>query len=330
MSNSYCEAVLKAIEEDTLGSEFQIALFSAALLSYRKDSCLRPFPEFLQEGSASNSVKNMEKLESMINSIPPLNKLKQGNVVLSEEIWQLLHWILKNRIFSTKTCDRKVLTDLQEKTGQSSFSLQPDYIFEVCYTTNASQTFEQQSRHYGVKYGYHGSRMDNFYSITSNGLQVHMMKNGLFGDGVYLCEDLAVTMPYVSGGTLWKHSKLGQQASCVAVCEILDHPGVKYQEKTAKNRKRCTAKNTELGEVPEKYFVVTSSDLMRIKYLLLFMDKPTKTRKKAQSSWICFRHPVACVLIIYLLLLLLIGLWKSRTVQLYLKRNFKSKGFDDD
>lgn len=64
MSNSYCEAVLKAIEEDTLGSEFQIALFSAALLSYRKDSCLRPFPEFLQEGSASNSVKNMEKLVS--------------------------------------------------------------------------------------------------------------------------------------------------------------------------------------------------------------------------------------------------------------------------
>ncbi|XP_057304627.1 protein mono-ADP-ribosyltransferase PARP16-like isoform X5 [Hydractinia symbiolongicarpus] len=266
----------------------------------------------------------------MINSIPPLNELKKGNIVLSEEIWQLLHWILKNRLFSAKTCDREVLKDLQEKTGQSSFSLQPDYIFEVCYTTNASQTFEQQSRHYGVKYGYHGSRMDNFYSITSNGLQVHMMKNGLFGDGVYLCEDLAVTMPYVSGGTLWKHSKLGQQASCVAVCEILDHPGVKYQEKSAKNRKRCAAKNTELGEVPEKYFVVTSSDLVRVKYLLLFMDKPTKTRKKGQSSWICFRHPVACVLILYLLLLLLIGLWKSRTVQLYLKRHFKSKSFDDD
>lgn len=70
------------------------------------------------------------------------------------------------------------LNDLELQTGQSSFALTPDFIFEVKYYTNSSQKFTEQKTQYGIKYGYHGSRMDNFYSIVSNGLQVHMMKVG--------------------------------------------------------------------------------------------------------------------------------------------------------
>lgn len=88
-------------------------------------------------------------------------------------------------------------------------------------------------------------------------------------------------MPYVSGAKLWKHSKLGHQISCVAVCELLDHPGVKCQVETQdkiKDKNRLFAANSELGEVPEKYFVVTNNELVRIKYLLLFTDRHSRKR----------------------------------------------------
>ena len=63
-----------------------------------------------------------------------------------------------------------------EQTGEASFSVTPDHVFEVRYHNNASLTFDQQKEELGTKLGYHGSRMDNFYSIVNNGLQVHLMK----------------------------------------------------------------------------------------------------------------------------------------------------------
>lgn len=68
------------------------------------------------------------------------------------------------------------LKELQEKTGESSYTVVPDYVFEVGNHTKSSTEFDESAQQYGVKYGYHGSRMDNFYSIASNGLQVHLMK----------------------------------------------------------------------------------------------------------------------------------------------------------
>lgn len=173
--------------------------------------------------------------------------------------------------------------------------------------------------------------MDNFYSIVSNGLQVHLMKNGLFGEGVYLSEDLSVTMPYVASGGLWKHSSFGSKASCVAMCEVLNHPGVKCQVENG-DKTRATAQNSEHGEVPNKYFVVTSSNLVRLKYLFMFLDKrkPTKNKERRNRSWVCMRYPVASILFIYVVFLLLMGLWKSRTVQTFWRQRRKANNVDVD
>ena len=61
-------------------------------------------------------------------------------------------------------------------TGRASFSVQPDYIFELDYQNTSSKKFAEYAEKYNVKLGYHGSRMDNFHSILHNGLQVHMTK----------------------------------------------------------------------------------------------------------------------------------------------------------
>ena len=55
------EETIHKIKEDRLAAEFKIAMFSAALLSYRKNSCLLPFPPAFTEG---DGTKNIHKLVS--------------------------------------------------------------------------------------------------------------------------------------------------------------------------------------------------------------------------------------------------------------------------
>ena len=85
-------------------------------------------------------------------------------------------------------------------------------------------------------------------------------------------------MPYTKSGIIWDHSNIGEQMSCVAFCELADHPGVKCQVENDTSKTRSTAKNSESGEVPDRYFVVTNSELVRIKYLLVFSKSKTLKR----------------------------------------------------
>lgn len=57
-SLSKLKEVLSSIEKDTAGAEFNFAIFSAALLSYRKNTCLRPYPNCYGD----NEIDNFEHL----------------------------------------------------------------------------------------------------------------------------------------------------------------------------------------------------------------------------------------------------------------------------
>ena len=87
-------------------------------------------------------------------------------------------------------------------------------------------------------------------------------------------------MPYSIYGSGWQSSALGKRLSCVAVCQVLDHPGVKctVQSQTSPNnslpsRSRARARNSLGGDVPERYYVVTNNELVRVKYLLVYAEK---------------------------------------------------------
>lgn len=43
---------------------------------------------------------------------------------------------------------------------------------------------------YETKYAYHGTRFYNVYSILNYGLQQHLNKTGLFGEGLYFAQEL--------------------------------------------------------------------------------------------------------------------------------------------
>ena len=56
-------------------------------------------------------------------------------------------------------------------------------------------------------------------------------QTSLFGEGTYLTSDLSLALLYSPHGLGWQRSALGSVLSCVAVCEIIDHPDVKCQVK---------------------------------------------------------------------------------------------------
>lgn len=56
-------------------------------------------------------------------------------------------------------------------------------------------------------------------------------QTSLFGEGTYLTSDLSMAVLYSPHGNGWRDSLLGPLLSCVAVCEVIDHPDVKCQVK---------------------------------------------------------------------------------------------------
>lgn len=317
--------VLERLETDLTAADFRWSLFIAALESYRHDSILRPFPSaFLEDGN-----KNFQALILVCNAVPSFERLLSGRATLSQEALDVLEWCM-DRAFTLKSIDKSKFTEIEQKTGQASYSsVEPDFIFEVEYSdTNAHNAkFNELSQSREVWYAYHGSRVDNFHSILHNGLHAHLNKTSLFGEGTYLSSDLAVCMMYSHFGQGWKHSAIGNKLSCVAVCEVLDHPDVKCTLKSKDNnekevRSRARARNSEGGDVPERYYVVTNNQVVRVKYVLVYAEKKPHARIQA-GNWLILRYPLASMMIIYIIFLVLIGYSKTRHFQNLYSKYFK-------
>ncbi|XP_034849621.1 protein mono-ADP-ribosyltransferase PARP16 isoform X10 [Mirounga angustirostris] len=139
----------------------------------------------------------------------------------------------------------------------------------------------------------------------------------LFGEGTYLTSDLSLALIYSPHGLGWQRSLLGPILSCVAVCEVIDHPDVKCQTKKKDSkeidRRRARIKHSEGGDIPPKYFVVTNNQLLRVKYLLVYSQKQP-SRPSSQLSWFS-SHWFTVVLSLYLLLLLIVSAISSSAFQ---------------
>ncbi|KAJ6662887.1 hypothetical protein lerEdw1_011091 [Lerista edwardsae] len=218
-------------------------------------------------------------------------------------------------------------TRIQELTGEPSVPVPaPDFLFEIAYCHQMNTKFEETRAGRDLIYAFHGSRLENFHSIVHNGLHCHLNRTSLFGEGTYLTSDLSLALLYSPHGLGWQRSALGPILSCVAVCEIIDHPDVKCQVKKKDSeeidKKRARVRNSEGGDVPQKYFVVTNNQLIRVKYLLVYSQK--QHRRPASQSWLS-RHRFAVMMSLYLLLLLVIGASNSPAFLYYWNRVFVLK-----
>ncbi|XP_069851267.1 protein mono-ADP-ribosyltransferase PARP16 isoform X5 [Dipodomys merriami] len=199
----------------------------------------------------------------------------------------------------------------------------PDFLFEIEYFDSANAKFYETKGERDLIYAFHGSRLENFHSIIHNGLHCHLNKTSLFGEGTYLTSDLSLALIYSPHGHGWQRSLLGPILSCVAVCEVIDHPDVKCQTKKKDSKEidrgRARVRHSEGGDVPPKYFVVTNNQLLRVKYLLVYAQKQPKSRASSQFSWFS-SHWFMVMMSLYLLLLLLVSIINSNTFQHFWNR----------
>ncbi|CAJ0944240.1 unnamed protein product [Ranitomeya imitator] len=208
------------------------------------------------------------------NVLPSLQEFIQNKSKLDTNLLNLLSWILSEKLFTIRCLKKEKFEDIQALPGSPCLALPtPDFLFEIEYCEKLNAKFQEIRGEKEVMYALHGSRLENFHSILHNGLHCHLNKTSLFGEGTYLSSDLSLALLYSPHGHGWAHSILGPILSCVAMCEVIDHPDVKCQVKKKDSseidRKRARARNSEGGDVPEKYFVVTNNELLRVKYLLV-------------------------------------------------------------
>ncbi|KAG9341897.1 hypothetical protein JZ751_018214 [Albula glossodonta] len=302
------ELVRSCLHRDPVAADLRCSLFVAAALSYKRDSVLRPFPPRYINGDN----KEFEALLADVNSLPGVRELVRQGPGEGEHHLALMHWVLSSKNFAVKTLQKEEYARIRELTECAGSSPPvPDFLFELEYCDQMNARFEKTRGERDLLYAFHGSRLENFHSIVHNGLHCHLNKTSLFGEGTYLTSDLSMAVLYSPHGNGWRESLLGPLLSCIAMCEIIDHPDVKAR-----------ARNSEGGEVPEKYFVVTNNQLLRVKYLLVYSQKQHRTRHTRGTSWLV-RHHFAIMMSLYLLLLILIGAFNSTAFQSFWHRLFR-------
>ncbi len=167
--------------------------------------------------------------------------------------------------------------------------VQPDHVYEIIYHNPMRTTPDDK-----ILTGYHGSSMENFYSILTNSLQnysnTEQMKNGnAFGEGIYSCEDLRVARDFSSGGVVgWKKSTtLGHELSCVVQCII---------RSSDDDQVVC-----KIGKEKNKYIVVKNSERIRIQYLLVYCqvsDAQTHEKREKSSSMVVLMYGFILLVVI--------------------------------
>lgn len=267
-------SVLKIIAEDVQAADLQWSLFVAALRSYRYDTVLRPFPTSFAD--QETDTKRIDDLRDAAARVPPLGTLlPAGSAAKSStsaatgpngvprESWELLLWVLTCGGVRLRSRKKE---DVPELSGDSAV----DAVFEVERSPQADRRFEATRGDREVFFAYHGSRLDNFHSILHNGLLTHMNKNALFGSGTYLSSELSVSATFSPAGYGWQHSIVSPELSCVAMCEVIDHPDVKCQDRARSKPSRAFARDSMAGMVPERYYLVQNDSVVRVKYLLVY------------------------------------------------------------
>lgn len=311
--------VLEVINADLKTADFLWSCFYSAVQSYRRDTAARPFPQFFVDEYGD---KDFEELTCIMNGLTSLKEVLEKPEVLHPKCLELLHWVLDTRHFSLKAHSSAKFAHIKTLTGQTVQTSVPNLVLEVLYDDILDARFESVRGDHKLIYAYHGSRFDNFHSILHCGLQNHLNKNSLFGKGTYLSTELNVCMNFSPTGEGWSHSVLGDRLSCVAVCEIVEHPDVRSHSRTQDpNKPNFLGRSSR---VPEKYYIVQNDELIRVKYLLVYTERTRTVAVKSMSTlkaWV-LRNRFSLVIAAYVIFLMFVGFVNSKSFQLYYRRFF--------
>lgn len=108
----------------------------------------------------------------------------------------LLHYMLTFPKFQIESTPKSKYSEVLALSPNTTKIPIPTKIFKIKYSddSGAEKKFQQLVKDNGTetKYAYHGTKFLNFYSILNFGLQQHLNKTGLFGEGLYFSNELQV------------------------------------------------------------------------------------------------------------------------------------------
>ena len=320
------------LEKDLKAADLKWSLFVAACNTYRYDTCLKPFPPMY----IKNECKDIEALRKAIELIPPLAVIVKA--LPETDVYErygkaidLLYWVLiRLRDPYIKSLNKESFDSVLRKVPSEISAAVPNLIFQVA---NAKQSCSED-RWKGIAqgrstfYAYHGSRLENFHSIIHYGLQQNMCKKSLFGKGIYLSSELGVSLPYSPVGYGWGCSILGSEMSCIALCELINHADVKAGD--SENNARNMVTSSIGRKVPNKYYLVTNSELVRVRYLLVYSQEVQTTRYTDNTGLIAWfkQHKLLTFVLGYVVLLASVGLTHNKQVEKYYKLFVQKAGLD--
>ncbi|KOC68437.1 Poly [ADP-ribose] polymerase 16 [Habropoda laboriosa] len=326
------QSLKHVLENDIKAADLKWSLFVAACNTYRYDTCLKPFPPMY----INNECKDIEALRRATEVIPPLAVIFKA---LSEpDVYErygtainLLHWVLvRLRDPYLKSIKKECYDSILRKVPSEMSVVAPNLIFQVASTkqSTSEDRWKTLAQGHSTFYAYHGSRLENFHSIIHYGLQQIMCKKSLFGKGIYLTSELGVSLPYSPIGYGWGGSVLGSEMSCIALCELINSADVKTggSEDNARN----VAADSVGGRVPNKYYLVTNSELVRVRYLLVYSIQVQTTRctdNKGLLAWFK-QHKLLTFVLGYVVLLASVGLTHNKQVEKYYKLFVQKVGLE--
>jgi hypothetical protein len=207
----------------------------------------------------------MEQVARAISNTPSVNDL--GTFLIDEDIdRELINEVL--RLLAHHYCgSHSPLLTVREIARDNKSGIQPSYIADVIYPCD-HPTFANGVSKYGSFTAFHGTRIDNVFSILQNGLQnlsgtKHMKQGNIFGDGIYLAQDLSVAFSFASSNvrSIWPQSAfVSPQSHRIHVSAVLQCEVVNKEEYILSDPKKANA----------AYIVVTNELHVRVRKILLF------------------------------------------------------------
>lgn len=313
-------------KSDLLALDLEMNMLICALKSYKHETVLKPFPStFLSD---SNNNKNFNHLIATVESLPSLPEWRSKIKKFNSDQLSLIYWFFVHKNYEleyTMDINHDKLKEMSKFTENFS---KPTHVFEVKYNADKTKRFEllkeqlrqktpPESNSPLTSICYHGTRLDNVYSILHMGLLSHFSKNALFGEGTYLSQEPSLSLHYSPANKTWDESVIGQRMSTLLVAETINDPthvktGINEDEKVKNN-----------SSVPDKYFIVSNNDYVRVKYVLVYAEK-AKPKRKNKFLQLFSDNKFALLLMAYSLLLGFIGLMNSRTFNKYLKQGYNT------
>lgn len=143
--------------------------------------------------------------------------------------------------------------------------------------------FRAHRTEFGSFFAYHGSPGQNFHSIIHRGLRSSLNVRSTYGPGTYLTSCIDTAISASKQYDFDEYNRFDDFIQyCVAIVEVIKHPSIKVIDRSVGYTSDCGIIPLEESELSDqskfddtsseqnRYYVVNSNELMRLKYLLVF------------------------------------------------------------